>query len=100
MTDWTSRSAAALGRGIGSGEIDPVALTQAFLDRIAAHPLRDRIYARLTPDRALAEARERAALELEVLTNTLDELEAGLEGIARNGAAPSPSSECKTPGGT
>ena len=56
MTDWTSRSAAALGRGIGSGEIDPVALTQAFLDRIAAHPLRDRIYARLTPDRALAEA--------------------------------------------
>ena len=50
-------TAADLGRGIGAGEIDAVALTQTFLDAIAAHPFRDRIYARLTADRALAEAR-------------------------------------------
>ena len=54
MSDLTELSAADLGRGIGSGEIDPVALTQAFLDKIEAHPLADRIYARLTPDRLLA----------------------------------------------
>lgn len=34
---------------------------------------------------ALAEARDRASLELEVLTNTLDELEAGLEVVERDG---------------
>lgn len=57
-------TAADLGRGIGAGEIDPVALCQTYLDAIAAHPLRDRIYARVTADRALAEATasaERAA---------------------------------------
>jgi aspartyl-tRNA(Asn)/glutamyl-tRNA(Gln) amidotransferase subunit A len=31
-------------------------LAQTYLDAIAAHPLRDRIYARVTADRALAEA--------------------------------------------
>ncbi|QPM91614.1 2-amino-5-chloromuconic acid deaminase [Pseudooceanicola algae] len=54
-----------LGRGIGAGEIDPVALTQCYLDAIAAHPDSDRIYARTTPQRALAEAEaaaERARL--------------------------------------
>ncbi|WP_417720150.1 amidase [Salipiger sp.] len=56
MSDWTGMSAAELGRGIAAGSIDPVALAQTFLDRIAAHPLRDRIYARVTPERALAEA--------------------------------------------
>ncbi|MGB8622187.1 MAG: amidase family protein [Paracoccaceae bacterium] len=54
--DWRSMSAAALGRGIAAGEIDPVELTQDFLDAIGTHPHRDRIYARLTPVRALAEA--------------------------------------------
>ncbi|PIE16203.1 MAG: amidase [Rhodobacterales bacterium] len=49
-------SAADLGRGIGRGEIDPVALTQTYLDAITAHPLQHRIYARLTETRALAEA--------------------------------------------
>ena len=49
-------TAADLGRGIGAGEIDPVALTQTYLDAIDAHPLRDRIYARVTAERALAEA--------------------------------------------
>lgn len=64
MSDWTEMSAAELGQGIGKGEVDPVALAQAFLDKIAAHPLGARIYARVTPERALAEAeaaRDRAA---------------------------------------
>ncbi|GGG67881.1 amidase [Salipiger pallidus] len=56
MTDWTGKSAAELGAGIGAGEIDPVALTEQFLAKIDAHPMRDRIYARLTPSRARAEA--------------------------------------------
>ncbi len=61
MTDWTGKSAAELGRAIGAGEVDPVDLAQAYLDKIAAHPLRDRIYARVTPDRALAEAKAASA---------------------------------------
>ena len=54
--DWLRMTAAELGRGIGAGEIDPVALTQTYLDAIKAHPMTDRIYARLTEERALAEA--------------------------------------------
>lgn len=54
--DWLTATAADLGRAIGAGQVDPVALTQTYLDAIAAHPLRDRIYARVTHDRALAEA--------------------------------------------
>ena len=60
MQDWLTMTAAALGRGIAAGEIDPVALCQTYLDAIEAHPLRDRIYARVTPERALAEARAAA----------------------------------------
>ncbi|WP_187431787.1 2-amino-5-chloromuconic acid deaminase [Roseobacter fucihabitans] len=56
MQAWLQMTAADLGRGIGAGEIDPVALAQSFLDAIERHDLRDRIYARLTPERALAEA--------------------------------------------
>lgn len=56
MQDWLTMTAADLGRGIGAGDIDPVALTQTYLDAIDAHPMRDRIYARVTPQRALAEA--------------------------------------------
>lgn len=55
--DWLWSTAADLGRGIGAGEIDPVALAETYLEAIGAHPLRDRIYARLTEDRALEEAR-------------------------------------------
>ncbi len=54
-------SAAELGRRIGRGEIDPVALTQTYLDEIDAHPLRDRIYARVTHARARSEAQAAAA---------------------------------------
>lgn len=67
MNDWQTMTAADLGRGIAKGDIDPVELTQSFLDVIDAHPYRDRIYARVTPDRALAEAKaaqERARLKL------------------------------------
>lgn len=56
MDHWLKASAAELGRGIGAGEIDPVALTEAYLTAIEAHPFRDRIYARVTSERALAEA--------------------------------------------
>ena len=56
MNDWQTVSAAALGRGIGDGRIDPVELADAFLEAIAAHPHGSRIYARTCPDRARAEA--------------------------------------------
>lgn len=67
MNAWHSMTAADLGRGIAAGEIDPVDLTQSFLDAIEDHEHGTRIYARLTPDRALAEAkaaRDRARLNL------------------------------------
>ena len=67
MSDWLKMSAADLGRGIGAGDIDPLELTQSYLDAIDGHEYRDRIYARTMPDRALAEAgaaRERAKLGL------------------------------------
>ena len=56
MKDWLWMSMGDLGRGIASGEIDPLALTETYLAAINAHALKDRIYARLTEDRALAEA--------------------------------------------
>ncbi len=61
MQEWLWKSAAELGRGIEKGEIDPVDLARTYLDAIAAHPMRDRIYARVTEDRALAEARAASA---------------------------------------
>ena len=57
MQEWLWMSAAELGRGIDSGDIDPLDLTQTYLQAIEAHPMRDRIYACITADRALAEAR-------------------------------------------
>ncbi|WP_370227701.1 amidase [Cognatishimia sp.] len=56
MFEWLKMSAAQLGRGIGDGAIDPVALAQAFLGAIDSSDHRDRIYARVTHDRAMAEA--------------------------------------------
>jgi aspartyl-tRNA(Asn)/glutamyl-tRNA(Gln) amidotransferase subunit A len=56
MQDWRWMTAADLGRAIGAGDIDPVALTDVYLDAIDAHEFRDRIYARVTHDRARAEA--------------------------------------------
>ncbi|MEO9576591.1 MAG: amidase family protein [Tateyamaria sp.] len=66
MQDWLSKSACDLGRAIGAGDIDPVNLAHAFFDRIDGHALKDKVYARLTKDRAMAEARaasERAKAE-------------------------------------
>ncbi|MDX8350253.1 amidase family protein [Cognatiyoonia sp. IB215446] len=56
MQDWRWMKAADLGRAIGAGQIDPVALTNHFLEAIDTHPHRDRIYARVTHERARAEA--------------------------------------------
>ncbi|WP_394178673.1 amidase [Yoonia maritima] len=56
MQDWRWMTAADLGRAIGAGEIDPVALTDVYLDAIDAHEFRDRIFARVTHNRARAEA--------------------------------------------
>ena len=56
MQDWRWMTAADLGRAIGAGTIDPVALTDVFLDAIDAHEFSNRIYARVTHDRARAEA--------------------------------------------
>ena len=53
-------SASDLGRAIGKAEIDPVELTQSFLDAAAGHEFGPRIYTRLTRERALAEARAAA----------------------------------------
>ncbi|SLN35596.1 amidase [Pseudooctadecabacter jejudonensis] len=56
MQDWLWATAADLGRGIGAGDIDPVDLCEVYLAAIEAHPHRDRIYARVTADRARVEA--------------------------------------------
>ena len=56
MVEYTKMSMSDLGRAIGTGDIDPRDLTAAFLDMAKAHPFRDRIYARLMEDRAMAEA--------------------------------------------
>ncbi len=56
MANWRGMTAADLGRAIGAGQIDPVELAEAYLEAIAAHPHGATIYARLTPERALAEA--------------------------------------------
>jgi len=57
MDDWRWWTVSKLGQGIGAGEIDPVELTEVFLTAIENHDLKDRIYARVTPDRARAEAK-------------------------------------------
>ena len=54
--DWLTKTAAEQGRAIGAGDLDPVVLTEAYLDAAAAHPLSPRIYARMTAERAMAEA--------------------------------------------
>ncbi len=56
MKRWLEMSAASLGRGIQTGDIDPIDLTEEYLGAIETHPFRDRIYSAVTPDRARAEA--------------------------------------------
>lgn len=50
------KTAAALGREIDSGALDPRDLTRDLLDAVAAHAHGPRIYARMTEARAMAEA--------------------------------------------
>lgn len=61
MADWRQMSAGAIGRAIGQGRLDPVDLTAQYLDAAREHPYGERIYARLTEGRALAEAGAAAA---------------------------------------
>jgi len=56
MTYWRGLSAAEQGRAIGRGEFSPLWLAEDYLAAIHAHPQADLIYARLTEDRAMAEA--------------------------------------------
>jgi aspartyl-tRNA(Asn)/glutamyl-tRNA(Gln) amidotransferase subunit A len=56
MAELQGRSAAALGREIEVGALDPVELTEAALAAIAEHPFGRRIFARTTQARARAEA--------------------------------------------
>lgn len=58
---WAHMTATDLGRAIGEGRINPVELTEFFLDRIESHPLAGRIYARATAARARGEAMAAAA---------------------------------------
>ncbi len=55
-TPWHEQTALSLGQAIGDGRIDPVELTDLFLDRIGAEDPDHAIYVRLTADRARAEA--------------------------------------------
>lgn len=59
--NWTKMTASDLGRGIERGKIDPLELTQLFLETIKANAFRDTIYARLTEKRALEEAKAASA---------------------------------------
>ena len=54
---WLSESATNLGTLISSGKIDPIELTELYLDEIEKHSLRNRIYSTVTADRARAEAK-------------------------------------------
>ncbi|MFV0302234.1 MAG: amidase [Paracoccus sp. (in: a-proteobacteria)] len=70
--DWLRAPAVDQGRAILAGLLDPVDQTEAYLAAIAAHPHAARIYARLTPERAKAEAiaahdRNRAGLRRSLL---------------------------------
>ncbi|PIB23075.1 amidase [Amylibacter kogurei] len=58
--NWLTATASDLGRGIEAGEIDPVALTQTYLDAIDSHQFSDRIYTKVTHDRAMSEAKAAA----------------------------------------
>ncbi|WGI22212.1 amidase family protein [Amylibacter sp. IMCC11727] len=57
MSDtWLSATASDLGRGIAAGDIDPVELTETYLNAAESHEFSSRIYTHVTRDRAMAEA--------------------------------------------
>ena len=57
---WHEMTALELGHLIGEGSIDPIELAQYFLDRIKKHDPENKIYVRLTEERALNEAKAAA----------------------------------------
>lgn len=72
MVAWRAMTAAELGRGIEAGQVCPVALTEHFLEAIAADPVAPRVYARMMERQALdvamaARARARSGLRRGVL---------------------------------
>ena len=54
--DWLKAPAIVQGEAIQNGILDPVEQTEAYLDAAGDHPYGERIYARLTPERARDEA--------------------------------------------
>jgi len=56
MVDWSGMTAAGLGREIAAGRADPREIAEACLEAAGAHPHGARIFARLCPERARAEA--------------------------------------------
>ncbi|MBL4892621.1 MAG: amidase [Rhizobiaceae bacterium] len=56
MIDVEGKTAAQLGALIDAGKLDPVELTQYYLDAIGASEYGTKIYVRTTPERALGEA--------------------------------------------
>ena len=56
MSSVLMMSAAEQGRAIAAGRVDPVELTEAYLEQMNAHADTSRIYACKTPERARAEA--------------------------------------------
>lgn len=58
---WSNMTAAELGTLIDKGRVNPVELTEFFLDQIGSHPMAARIYARTTETRARGEAMGAAA---------------------------------------
>ncbi len=67
--EWHEMTALELGQGIGAGEIDPVELTEYYLDRIEQNDSAHNVYITVTAERARAEAaaaRERARAGLRI----------------------------------
>ena len=58
---WHDMTALELGAGIATGSIDPVALAEHFLDRIAADEIDRNVFITVTMERARAEAEAAAA---------------------------------------
>ena len=54
--DWLRASAAEQGRAIMAGLISPIEQVEAYLQAAEGHPYAGRIFARMTPERAQAEA--------------------------------------------
>ena len=69
--DWFKLTACEQGRAIKRGEIDPVDLAEAYFAEIESSDVAPSIYARLTKDRAFAEAGAASARAKAGLSNSL-----------------------------